>query len=54
MEQRVVNTIDEYLLVSKYINWNNNSILSKADEFKLKFADEISLVKIDVIVVEHL
>ena len=33
------------MLVSKYINWNNNSILSKADEFKLKFADEISLVK---------
>ena len=37
--------IDEYLSVSKYINWNNDSIISKADEFKLKFTDEISLVK---------
>lgn len=37
--------IDEYLSVSKYINWNDDSIISKADEFKLKFTDEISLVK---------
>ncbi len=38
-------TKEEYLSVSKYINWNDNSILSKADEFKLKFTDEISLIK---------
>ena len=38
-------TKEEYLSVSKYINWNDDSILRKADEFKLKFADEISLVK---------
>lgn len=36
---------DDYLSASKYINWTDNSILSKADEFKLKYADEISLIK---------
>ncbi len=36
---------EEYLAVSKYINWKENSILSKANEFKLKFADEVSLIK---------
>ncbi len=38
-------TIEEYLSVSKYINWNDDSIISKADEFKQKYRDEISLVK---------
>ncbi len=28
----IKDTIEEYLSVSKYINWKNNSILSKADE----------------------
>ena len=40
----IKDTMEEYLSVSKYINWKDNSILSKADEFKLKFADEISLI----------
>ncbi|MBE5867051.1 MAG: GNAT family N-acetyltransferase [Lachnospiraceae bacterium] len=38
-------TIDEYLAVSKYINWNDNCIIAKADEFKQKYNDELSLVK---------
>ncbi|MDE6687694.1 MAG: transglutaminase family protein [Lachnospiraceae bacterium] len=37
--------IEEYLSVSKYINWNDGSILSKAEEFKQKYTDEISLMK---------
>lgn len=37
--------LEDYLLVSKYINWNEDSILSKADEFKQKYTDEISLIK---------
>lgn len=37
--------IEEYLSVSKYINWNDGSILSKAEEFKQQCADEISLMK---------
>lgn len=37
--------IEEYLSVSKYINWNEGSILSKAEEFKQKCADEISLIR---------
>lgn len=41
----IKDTIDEYLSVPKYINWNDDSIISKSDEFKLKFTDEISLVK---------
>lgn len=41
----VKDTIDEYLSVSKYINWKDHSILSKADEFKLNYTDEISLIK---------
>lgn len=41
----IKDTIEEYLSVSKYISWNDNNILSKADEFKLKFADEVSLIK---------
>lgn len=31
--------------ISKYINWNHDSILSKADEFKHKYTDEILLIK---------
>jgi len=38
-------TKEEYLSVSKYINWSDESILSKANEFKLNFTDEISLIK---------
>lgn len=41
----IKDTIGEYLSVSKYINWKDNRILSKADEFKLSAADEISLIK---------
>ncbi len=41
----IKDTIGEYLSASKYINWKDNSILSKADEFKLSAADEISLIK---------
>ena len=44
-ELMIKDTIDEYLSVSKYINWNDDNILSKADEFKQKYIDEISLVK---------
>ena len=41
----IKNTMEEYLSVSKYINWKDNSILSKAEEYKQKYADEISLIK---------
>ncbi len=41
----IKDTIEEYVSISKYINWNDHSILAKADEFKLKFTDEISLIK---------
>lgn len=41
----IKDTMEEYLAVSKYINWNDSSILSIADEFMLKFADENSLIK---------
>ena len=41
----VKDTIEKYLSVSKYINWNSDSIMAKADEFKLKFKDEILLIK---------
>lgn len=37
--------LDEYLSVSKYINWNDKLILAKANEFKQKAADEITLIK---------
>ncbi|ORX86431.1 hypothetical protein BCR32DRAFT_324964 [Anaeromyces robustus] len=39
------NDKNDYLSVSKYINWNNESIISKALEFKNKNVDEISLIK---------
>lgn len=45
MELIIKDAIDEYLSVSKYINWNENIIISKADEFKQKYTDEISLIK---------
>lgn len=38
-------SLEEYLSVSKYINWKDNSIRSKAHEFKQKYADEVSLIK---------
>ena len=41
----IKDTIEDYLSASKYINWKDNNILSKADEFKLKYTDEISLIK---------
>lgn len=40
----IKDNIEKYLSVSKYINWKDNSILSKADEFKLKYAGEVSLI----------
>ena len=46
MQELIIkDTMDEYLSVSKYINWNNNSILARADEFKMKYVDEVSLIK---------
>lgn len=42
----IKDNIEKYLSVSKYINWKDNSILSKADEFKLKYADEVFLIKV--------
>lgn len=45
MGLNIKDTIDEYLSVSKYINWKDDSILSKANEFKLKYTDELSLIK---------
>ena len=42
----IKDNIEKYLSVSKYINRKDNSILSKADEFKLKYADEVSLIKV--------
>lgn len=38
----IKDTMEEYLLVSKYINWRDDR---KTDEFKILFADEVSLVK---------
>ena len=37
--------MEEYLAVSKYINRDEKTIMSKADEFKQRFSDEISLIK---------
>lgn len=45
MKLNIKDTIDEYLSVSKYINWNDDSILAKADEFKKNHADDIALIK---------
>lgn len=42
----IKDTMEEYLSVSKYINWKDNRILSKADDFKLKNTDEIALIKV--------
>lgn len=36
--------IDEYLSVSKYINWKDKPILEKTEEFKQKTSDEICLI----------
>lgn len=38
-------SMKEYLSVSKYINWNDALVLAKAEEFKEKASDGISLVK---------
>ncbi len=46
MKQLLIKDLmDEYLSVSKYINWNEENILQKAQEFKQKYNDEISLIK---------
>lgn len=45
IELMIKDRLDEYLSVSKYINWDDDSILAKAGEFKQKYADEISLVQ---------
>lgn len=46
MKELVIRDVqDEYLSVSKYINWNDGSIMTKAKEFKRKYAEELSLVK---------
>ncbi len=44
-ELMIKDTIEEYLSVSKYINWKDNCIISKAEEFKQKYADEVNLVR---------
>ena len=41
----IKDTLEEYLSVSEYINWDDDSILSKAAEFRQKYPDEISLIK---------
>lgn len=47
MKELVIrDNLEEYLSASKYINWNNDSIMSKADKFKQKYTDEISLIKV--------
>lgn len=46
MQKMIVgDAIDEYLSTSKYINWKDTNILEKAEEFRLRFTDEILLVK---------
>lgn len=45
MKLVIKDNIGEYISVSKYINWKDTSILSKAEEFKLQFTDEISLIQ---------
>ncbi|MBQ7432217.1 MAG: transglutaminase, partial [Lachnospiraceae bacterium] len=37
--------MDAYLEASKYINWNDPSILKKAEEFRQRMPDEIALVR---------
>lgn len=44
-DYRIIDSIDEYLMVSKYINWDNENILAKANELKQKCVDEIALIK---------
>ena len=52
MEELIIkDTLEEYLSVSKYINWNDDRILSKAKEFKIKFPYDISLIKADYVFV---
>lgn len=42
----IKDTIEEYLSVSKYINWNDERIMAKTDEFMQQYTDEISLIKL--------
>jgi len=39
------NSMNDYLTFSKYINGNDVRIVSKANEFKQKYTNEISLIK---------
>lgn len=46
MQKLVIkDNMDDYLSVSKYINWNDERILAKANEVKQKCEDEIMLIK---------
>ena len=41
----IKDTFEEYLSVSKYINWDADCILSKAVVFQQKYPDEITLIR---------
>jgi GNAT superfamily N-acetyltransferase len=45
MGLNIKDNIDEYLSISKYINWNDDCILEKANEFKESYVDEVALIK---------
>ena len=46
MEKLLLNdSMNDYLTFSKYINGNDVRIVSKANEFKQKYTNEISLIK---------
>lgn len=44
-ELAIKDAMEEFLSVSKYINWNDGRIMAKADEFKMNFTEEAALVK---------
>lgn len=41
----IKDNINEYLSASKYINWTEPAIINKANEFKKKASDEITLIR---------
>lgn len=41
----IKDSLEEYLSVSKYINWNDDCIRKKAEELRANHTDEISLIK---------
>ena len=45
MKLIIRDSFDDYLAASKYINWKDDCILAKSEEFKSKNADEISLIR---------